>query len=44
MAKYIKTTRELIARGMRRDKALLFVHVAFALSPEQIVSLAYEVK
>lgn len=43
MSTYVRTARELIARGMKRDKALLLVHLSFALTPDQIVRVAAEV-
>lgn len=44
MQVYVKCLSRLIAAGYNRDKALLAVCSAFALSPEQIVRLARSAK
>lgn len=40
MRRYLKTLRYLVSHGVRKDKALLVLQTAFALSPEQITELA----
>lgn len=39
MAKYAKALKTLVKAGYARDKALVAVSTAFALTPEQIVIL-----
>ncbi len=40
MSKYIKTTRELIVRGLSRSRALALVGTSFGLSPAETDILA----
>jgi hypothetical protein len=44
MAAYVKTLSYLIRQGMRRDKALLLVSRAHALTPDQVAKLAMSVR
>lgn len=42
--KYVETVNRLVAAGYRRDRAIFVVYQAFGLSPEQLATLAAEVK